>query len=301
MTAIAKVENAIRTFTLDEQDLITRTICKGADQDELKLFIMQCNRTGLDPFSRQIYAIKRWDGQLRREVMQTQVGIEGQRLIAHRTRKYKGQLGPFWCGADGIWHDVWLGAFPPSAAKVGVIHKEFDEPLWAVARFSSYVSKTKDGNANKFWTTMPEVMIAKVAEALALRKAFPQELSGLLIEEETIDETPNNKDYDHGKKKSKAKTEAIDAEVVPVIEEIKATLKVEQSSTTPPPAIEKFAATDPVHRGYIEKYLVQHNAIKFYDRLMVAMCEKEFRKSVIDEEWAKINPEAPDLEPEITQ
>lgn len=149
-----------------KRQLLANTIAKGATRDELELFIQVCKHTGLDPFAKQVYFIKR------RDVGSIQIGIDGYRLIAERSGKYGGQLGPMWLDDNGRWLDYWIEKAPPAAARVGVVRKDWAAPVWAVARYESYRQQTP------LWQQMPEVMLAKCAEGLAMRKAFPIELAG---------------------------------------------------------------------------------------------------------------------------
>jgi phage recombination protein Bet len=182
--------NGLYGIDLDDEkiQLIRRTIARGATMDELALFIEQCRRTGLDPFARQIYSVRRkqWNSLSRayEEAQVIQVSIDGFRLIADRTHKYAGQVGPWWCGTDGEWKEVWLSSEPPSAAKVGVLRHDFHQPLFATALYKSYVQTNSQGDPVSRWKTDPAGMLAKCAEALALRRAFPHEMSGLYTTEE---------------------------------------------------------------------------------------------------------------------
>ena len=157
---------AITTWTPEQTALISSTIAPGCTSDELKLFAYACQRTGLDPFSRQIYAIKRSN---KLTIMSS---IDGLRSIAERTGQLDGSSTE-WCGDDGIWSDVWLGSKPPAAAKTTIWRKGSTHPFVGTALYRDY-------NAGQgMWNKMPAAMIAKCSEALALRKSFPHNLSGL--------------------------------------------------------------------------------------------------------------------------
>jgi phage recombination protein Bet len=163
--------STLTLWTPEQTQLISTTIAPGCSNDELRLFAYACQRTGLDPFSKQIYAIKR-GGK-----MTIQAGIDGLRSIAERTGQLDGSE-TLWCGDDGVWTDVWLGSKPPAAAKTTIWRKGAGHPFTGVARFQDY-------NAGQgLWTKMGATMIAKCSEALALRKAFPADLSGVYSTDE---------------------------------------------------------------------------------------------------------------------
>jgi phage recombination protein Bet len=152
--------------------LLRRTITQNLSDDEHALFLLACQRSGLDPFARQIYFM--WS----RGKFVIEATIDGFRISAERTGKYAGQVGPEWCGPDGKWSDIWTGAQPPTAARVGILRQGFAEPVWGKALYGEYAQE------GRFWQNMATNQLAKCAEALGFRKAFPQEFSGLYTPEE---------------------------------------------------------------------------------------------------------------------
>lgn len=172
-TAGALALTADQDFWTDKQRaaLAQLGVAKAAPGD-LAVFMHVAQRTGLDPFSRQIYMIERGGKQT------IQTGIDGFRLIAQRRPQYAGQTEPEWCGQDGQWRDFWFGDQPPVAARVRVLRHDWDVPATGVAMLTEFSA------GNSMWKAKPAHMLAKCAEALALRKAFPNDLAGLLTPEE---------------------------------------------------------------------------------------------------------------------
>jgi phage recombination protein Bet len=150
-------------------------------------------RTGLDPFARQIHMIGRKDEDSPGGKKWTiQTGIDGFRLISERHPQYAGALDEEWCGEDGVWRDVWTGRQPPVAARYTVLRKDWPNPVRAVAHFNEYAQRKYNGDLTKRWATAPAQMIAKCAEALARRRAFPQDLSSVYadVEVDHLDNPP---------------------------------------------------------------------------------------------------------------
>jgi phage recombination protein Bet len=159
-------------WTRSQVELLKNTVCKGATDDEFKIFCYAVKRTGLDPFMKQIHAVKRWNNKTGREDMSIQVGIDGYRLIAERTGLYAGNEDTVFDNEQNptkATHTVYKIVHGARCA------------FTASARWSEYYPGDKQGF---MWKKMPCVMLGKVAETLALRKAFPNDLSGIYTNEE---------------------------------------------------------------------------------------------------------------------
>lgn len=178
--------------------LATLGVAEDCPNAVLAGYLHLCQKRGLDPFLKQVYLVgrrqKQRDGGYA-TVYTPQTGIDGFRVLAQRASRRAGIEYEYedtvWFGADGSRHEVWLASEPPAAAKVVVIKngKRFS----AVALYSAYVDTDRDGNPKNRWKTDPSGMTAKCAEALALRKAFPEDLGDLYTDDEMAhldDETP---------------------------------------------------------------------------------------------------------------
>lgn len=165
-------------FTPDQIELVRSQIAPKATPDELKLFIYQAKRTGLDPLARQIYAIHRKIKQGNEYVdkMTIQTSIDGFRVIAERSGDYAGQDEPLFIKEeDKLYCKVTVYRFRGDLRYPAAV---------GVAYWNEYVQKDREGKPSGLWAKMPRTMLAKVAEALALRKAYPQDLSGLYTSDE---------------------------------------------------------------------------------------------------------------------
>jgi hypothetical protein len=163
---------------------------KDAGDGDRAVFLHQCQRTGLDPFARQIYMIPRPErvpgsqNQWRtRWTIQT--GIDGWRVIRDRAERRQGVRGTLsraiWYDHDGNEYKVWVRQDAPAACELTYTLKDRDgteTPYTSVLQFREY-AQFKDGNLVAQWAVKKSHMLEKCTEADVYRKAFPQDFSGI--------------------------------------------------------------------------------------------------------------------------
>lgn len=186
------------SFTEQQVAMLRHIGVENASEGDLAVFFHVVKRTGLDPFARQIYMIGRntYDARTKQwATKQTiQTGIDGFRLIGRRAADARKEqvsvLAPQWAHSDGSWRDVWVPAWgTPLGARVTI--ERNGSPFTAVALFDEYKQTKRDGGLTQMWAQRPAGQINKCAEALAWRMAFPQDLSGIYVEEE-MQQADNN-------------------------------------------------------------------------------------------------------------
>lgn len=163
----AEIKDGQLILTEKQKELIKSQIAPTATKDELDLFFMMAYRTKLDPLLKQLYFIK-FNGSQGPTVSYV-TSIDGYRIIAHRTNDFAGIDEPEYKYDQNrkVTH-----------CTIRVYRKSSERPFSATVKFSEYTT------GKNMWVSKPETMIAKVAEAHALRKAFPQDLSGIYTTDE---------------------------------------------------------------------------------------------------------------------
>lgn len=177
---LAKADLGTR-FSDEQRRLILDTCCGGAPAHEAEALIAIAEARGLNPVLGECYFVKRYDSQAKRDKWSVQASIDSLRIKAEQTGLYAGQDEPtFEYDAEG---NVAL-------ARVKVWRKDWERPAVGVARWEEYVQLTREQKPTKFWAQMPHNQLAKCAEALALRKAFPAVLAKIYVAEE-MDQADN--------------------------------------------------------------------------------------------------------------
>jgi phage recombination protein Bet len=263
MPHVATLQRAQRPpleFSPEQRKMIRDTFANGASDSEFQVLMEIAKVRNLNPLLRQIHFVNRWDSQKQCKVWSVQVAIDGLRAEAERTGLYDGQDEPV------FEHDI---DGNPTVCRVSVYRKDWSRPSVGVAHFEEYAQTKKDGGLTAFWATKKHIMLAKCAEALAIRKAFPEDTAGLYVPEE-MGETPE--DVPARKASPRAAQVVTDAPVV----------EVAPPKPTPParpreeaPKAQPAASDTP------------HNVMQNRIRLLWDEAVKRLRKPTAEARWKK--------------
>jgi phage recombination protein Bet len=143
--------------------VLRETVAKGLTDSEYIAFGTLCAATGLNPIRKEIWAIKTNQG------LQIMTGLNGYRAIANSHPSYDGMEGP-------TFHYDESGNL--LSAEVFVFRKDRSRA------HKGYAILKEVSNNGPVWKQRTHQMLAKCAECDGLRRAFPQEMSGLYAEEE---------------------------------------------------------------------------------------------------------------------
>ena len=172
--------------------LIKRYLVSGGGNvtdEEVMMFLSMCKFQHLNPFLREAYLIKYGDTQpatmvvgkdvfLKRAMRQDRFsGLQAGIIVIDAAGEFVYREGTFYLKDTerlvGGWAKVYI--------------KGYVNPFYASVPIDEYIGKKKNGEVNGQWTGKPATMIRKVALAQALKEAFPEENSGMNVQEEVAE------------------------------------------------------------------------------------------------------------------
>jgi phage recombination protein Bet len=145
--------------------LIKRTVAPNATDDQLALFLHDCQRRGVHPLDKLI-------------VFTNAGGKYTPITTIDYMRSRAAESGEMAGSDDAVFVERTAGKPATATVTVHRITNGTKYSYTATARYDEYYRNTPT------WNHMPHTMLAKCAEALALRKAFPHQLHGLYTREE---------------------------------------------------------------------------------------------------------------------
>ena len=169
----------LEVFTPRDVETIKAVLAPGVSDEELALFGRVCSLLDLSPFRDEVALVGRYSKDAGRKVYKHQVTVHGRRVLAQRTGELRGIGGPEWTGprdehGHHHWTDLWDSSEPPHAARVRVYRAGWAEPAIGTVPWREFAQRDREGRLVGLWPSMPAHMLGKVAEALALRRAFPE-------------------------------------------------------------------------------------------------------------------------------
>lgn len=164
-----------------QQAALNQLGLRNASDGDRMVFLHQAQRTGLDPFAKQIHMIER-EGK-----WGIQTGIDGFRVIRSRAERKAGVRGvlsqALYIDAEGVEYKRWFKPMPPVGCEITYTVRELDgpeTPYTSYLRFSEYAQYRKsDGKLAAKWSSSPAHMLEKCTEADVYRRAFPQDFAGI--------------------------------------------------------------------------------------------------------------------------
>lgn len=193
-------QRSLRDYSPQQMALIQRTVAKDTTGDEFDLFMEVCRRVGLDPFRKQIHCVIHNKDKKDKRQLTIITGIDGFRAVAARCGDYRPD------DEEAVYEidpEEISPLNPKGIVKATVRAHKRDQsgewwPVIGTARWDEFAPIKDEWAENEqgkwarsgkreltgLWPTKPFGMIAKCAEAQALRKGWPEDLSGVYAPEE---------------------------------------------------------------------------------------------------------------------